>query len=145
MARDYSQPDPMAAARFEAFAKMRLEGRADLIYRNYDLFKQSNNLSLNDWLRNAGQPPTMAGGGVVLRSLQHRFKQWGYDKDTGWISRLLREYYNYQLIRHKGKYRPRYRDDATVRRLYEEDKLARLQQARHHPSSNQLPSPSIPN
>jgi hypothetical protein len=117
---------------------MRLEGRNDLIYRNYDLFQQSSNMRLNDWLRNAGQYQSAAGGALSLSMLQHRFKEWGYGKrETSWISRLLREYYNYQLIRHHGKYRPRYRDDATVRKLYEEDaEVRRLKDQQPSPQAS---------
>jgi hypothetical protein len=113
--------DLRAANRFEAFARMRLEGRNDLVYRNYDMqAKKYKKHTLGTYLSAAGQPPLPHL--EVLIMLQHRFEQWGFGKrDLPWIETLLREYYSYQKILYKGETRWPHRVPAEIQRLYDEN------------------------
>jgi hypothetical protein len=119
-------PDPiprlLAANRFEKFARMRLEGKNDTIYRNYDLLSNERFPGTIDvHIRYIGMSVPPAGPIEVLTTLQRRFEEWGHgQRDLKWIKTLLREYYAYNKIAHLGKIWP-LREPEDITRLYEEN------------------------
>jgi hypothetical protein len=115
-------PDVESAARFERFAKMRLRGDNDLIYRNYDLLtKERHSSTIKAYLIAAGQYVSHSGVYEPLTLLQRRFMRAGYGvKDLGWIETLLHEFWVYQRIKYYGKKNWPYRDPDEIKRLYDE-------------------------
>ena len=115
-------PNHVNANKFEAFARMRLEGRSDLTYRAYDLLtkeRQQGNIRL--YLHAAGQYIPHSGPDEPLRTLQARFKGWGFPVMTlGKIEELLHEHWVYNRIRFHGKKNWPYRDPDEARKLYDQ-------------------------
>lgn len=96
-----ARPCPLAAARFDKFAKMRLEGMSDVEYRSYD-FLRGPNLKLQSYLNSAGQHISHAGPKANLQRLQQVYRSWGYEADLRWIAQLLREFKYYDRLKTKG-------------------------------------------
>lgn len=111
------------AARFEDFARMRLEGRSDLTYRAYDLLtKERSGGNIRLYLAAAGQYIPHSGVDEPLTILQHRFKDWGFPvMDKGKIEELLKEFWVYNRIKNHGKKNWPYRDPDEARQLYEQN------------------------
>jgi hypothetical protein len=110
------------AHQFEEFARMRLEGRSDVVYRAYDLLsKERNSGNIRIYLAAAGQYVPHSGPDEPLRNLQHRFMNWGHPVMTlGKIEELLHEYWVYQRIRFHGKKNWPYRDPDDSEALYQQ-------------------------
>jgi hypothetical protein len=116
-------PNQEYAARFEQFARMRLEGRSDITYRAYDLLtkeRDPGDIALH--LRCAGQFVPKGQVHNALCTLQRRFMNWGFPvMELGAIESLLHEFWVYQRIKHGGKKGWPYRDPDEARRLYEQN------------------------
>ena len=111
------------AAAFEAFARMRLEGRSDLTYRAYDLLsKDRYGHTVAHYLRMAGQHIPHSGVREPLTTLQHRFSNWGFPVLTvDQITDLLHEFWVWDRIKNRGKKNWPYRDPDHARALYEQN------------------------
>lgn len=117
------------AHKFEAFARMRLEGRSDVVYRAYDLLsKERNTGNIRIYLAAAGQYVPHSGVDEPLRLLQHRFMSWGFPVMTlGKIEEMLHEHWVYNRIRYNGKKNWPYRDPDESQKLYEQHQAALAQ------------------
>lgn len=120
-------PNPEAAARFEAFALMRLSGRSDVTYRAYDLLtKERAGGNVRLYLQAAGQYIPHSGPDEPLTILQRRFMAWGFPVMTlGEVETLLHEFWVYQRIKHHGKKNWPYRDPDEARELYDQNERIR--------------------
>ena len=124
------------AARFQHFARMRLEGRSDILYRAYDLLtteRLPGDIDL--YLRAAGFVRGISAR-EHLTTLQHRFMKWGFPVMTlSAIEVLLHEYWVYDRLKNRGKKGWPYRDPDDARRLYEENEAA-LKRLRTPPAAS---------
>jgi hypothetical protein len=120
--------NPEAAARFEAFALMRLSGRSDVTYRAYDLLtKERAGGNIRLYLQAAGQYIPHSGVNEPLTILQRRFMSAGFKVMTlGEIETLLHEFWVYQRIKHYGKKNWPYRDPDEARTLYDQNEALKL-------------------
>jgi hypothetical protein len=122
-------PNDEHAARWERFARMRLEDRSDVTYRAYDLLtKEREPGNALMYLRAAGQYVPHGQVNEVLIRFQHQFMRWGFGVLTlGQIESLLHEFWVYQRIRWQGKKKWPYRDPDEARALYDQnEKQVRL-------------------
>jgi len=119
-------PNQEYAARFETFARMRLEGRSDVTYRAYDLLTKDRKWAdVATYLRAAGQYVPKGQENMVLATLQRRFMSWGFKVLTlGEVESLLHEFWVYQRIKHGGKKNWPYRDPDEARKLYDQNEEA---------------------
>jgi len=111
--------DSNSAARFEKFAIMRLSGKNDMIYRNYDLLtKERNPGNIRTHLYAAGQVIPNRNVDEPLKLLQHKFMKWGFGViPLGNIEIMLHEFWVYQRIKHYGKKNWPLRSDEEIRYL----------------------------
>src|SRR6187399_1732581 len=116
------------AARFEAFARMRLEGRSDLTYRAYDLLStERKDMPVGHYLLMAGQYVPGGNAREALTALQHRFMGWGFPvMSLSAIETLLHEYWVWDRIKNRGKKNWPYRDPDEARALYEQNEAFKV-------------------
>jgi hypothetical protein len=113
-------------ARWERFARMRLEDRSDVTYRAYDLLtkerKPGNALM---YMKAAGVYVPHGRINEILTMYQRMFMDWGFGVLTlGQIESLLHEFWIYQRIRWGGKKNWPYRDPDEARALYDQNEKA---------------------
>jgi hypothetical protein len=118
--------DAENAARWQRFAKMRLSGKNDLIYRNYDLLSGARHgASITIYLRAAGYFVPPSGAHDVLKAIQRNVMQDGYGvKTLGELETLLHEFWVYQRIKHLGKKNWPFRKPTDIARLNHENATA---------------------
>lgn len=114
-----------ATVAWERFARMRLEGRSDLIYRAYDLLTPLRMHSeLPQLFKIAGvQHAQDESEYNTLMRLQRQFMNWGFGiQSIDYIKILLTEYQSYRRCLDKNRAaRWPYRPNDEVQRLYDEN------------------------
>jgi hypothetical protein len=129
MSRNKMSPNEKAA-RFELFARMRLEGRSDVTYRAYDLLTTERmSVRLETMLATAGQHMPSSNTKEPMSTLRARFMSWGFPvMSFNEIEDLLHEYWVYNRILRQGKKNWPYRDPDEARKLYDQNEAVLKQQ-----------------
>lgn len=93
--------------RFYDFASMRLQGKSDTTYRQYDLLREYKYDLLDrplEWMvKYAGLYWPVGGEYEVLTDLQRHFEEMGFGTvSTPGIKKLIKEFYIYAKIRYEN-------------------------------------------
>jgi hypothetical protein len=114
---------------------MRLEGRSDLVYRNYDLLRSKfATVNANIFAAAGFAARDYPQEYLVLSELREIFRQWGFGLlSDGKIKELMGEWYGYLAVTERG-INYQYRHPLDIRRLTEEDAEAR----KNAPASGEL-------